>query len=626
MLYSYDIFDTILYRTILRDSDIFRLMERDSTFSELWDNPQIDFCSARTVSAKNVSKINYIASIEDIYEDIKKTYPNSLCDCEGLIRLELQTEIAYSYLNPAIVSEIRNLIAKGENVCLISDMYFHESQIRQLLSCKDEMFQDIKMYVSCDYHTSKSRINLFRKVKIVENIAYSNWIHTGDNYMSDYRIPSMLGIRAKHIKGSKMFDYEHHMHQYDMDAIYVYQIISETRKNIDLDNQEKMLGISFAGPLVYQYVLWVVLQAEQKGIHKLYFVLRDGYILKLVADEIIKARGIDIETDFLFGSRVAWRKPELTIEKLKNLSVWDKSNWLFRDPAYAYVVYERLGISKDCLSEKMGEDFANQKYFSFSDFKTSLLKALEYSDFECELREKIEESGEMLLGYLLQTIEKNHSFALVDTNSTGKTQSDLQQFLYTHNEQMELQFFYYMYLAEDRNDKNQFIYMDADQDDLRFPEALFRAPYNVCYGYKFDDSKFIPYFYNSESCAWNGRFNYDEYTDGIIAFTRTMELNRSRNISLAYYTDFLLQVANFKVESKDIVECLGNIPFNPDMKGAETQDFYPRLSWKNLFHPFTELIYFPKGSFYRKGGMWIKFYDLLYRLVSLKRTIRGKAK
>lgn len=534
-----------------------------------------------------------------------------------LIRIELQTEIKYSFLNKTIVDEIKQHISKGDKVILISDMYWNEKSVRKILASKDQIFESLPIYVSCAHDATKSSGKLYELVRDKEQLVYREWTHTGDNKKSDYESAKKLGITAVLVKPGRRYQFEKKISSLDNDSKLLYGIVSETRQKSNGTAYD--LGASFAGPMVYQYVEWVLTEAEKRRINQLYFVLRDGYILKKVADIIIKDRGLGIKTDYLFGSRVAWRFPEITIDELKNLSVWNKSNWIFRDPAYAYVPFERMGFSREQLVELFGADFPDKELHSFADFKAVLDAALGNENFCEQLKRNIAESGELLKEYLESAMGTSTSFALVDTNSTGKTQRDLNKFIQQFST-TRLRFFYHTFLSDEEPNKDtQFVFLNVSEQDRRFPEALFRAPYKPCYGYKKEDGKVVPKFASGKYCAWNYSFDYDSYLKGIEQFTENMQ---REDHSLDRYVDLLMKVANFDVVSPDVIKIMAKLPFNPDMNGNEILDFYPQIKASNLTHPFSELIYFPKGSYYRNGGAWPGVYQVLYGMVKLKRSRR----
>lgn len=603
-------------------TDIFLLMERKTEVRELWKDRD-SFARVRInaefwLRRKTRSEI----TIEDIYKAIGKKYHLSSKVQIKLIKTELETEKENSFLHIDTVNIIKKLQSKGTNVILISDMYWHENEVRDLLSSKDQIFSQIPIYVSSDFHATKKNKKLYEIVSRKLNIPYTDWVHYGDNAKSDYYNARSLGIKAVHTARPQRYHYERQL-QISIEGKALYSLISQVRENSN--GPEFDLGASFAAPMVYQYVLWVIEEACTKEINKLYFVLRDGYILKKVADVIIQNRGLNISTEYLFGSRVAWRLPEVTIDSLKNLSVWDKSNWIFRDPAYAYVPFERVGFSKEELDSILGSTFCKKEYHSFTDFKAGLDEALENPIFCKRLEDKIKVAGENMSEYLIQALDENSNYALVDTNSTGKTQKDLDHYIETHNLPIrKLRFFYHTFLSDTKKvPETQFVFLDAKKQDRRFPEALFRAPYNTCYGYEKDGDRVKPKFFDGEFCAWNYSFSYDNYLKGIVDFTLAMERS-NKKYDLDSYVDVLMKVANFDIYSNDIVLQVGKLPFNPDLDGNEILDFYPQIGLKNLVHPFSELIYFPKGSYYRSGGAWPILYKILNYLVELRRNIKKK--
>ena len=92
MLYSFDIFDTISYRTVPNSTDIFLLMEQTNEIKSIWKSDS-DFAEARRKAEfwlRRVSRKEI--SIEDIYGALGMKYSLSMGDQKRLIKLELETE------------------------------------------------------------------------------------------------------------------------------------------------------------------------------------------------------------------------------------------------------------------------------------------------------------------------------------------------------------------------------------------------------------------------------------------------------------------------------------------------------------------------------------------------------
>ncbi len=614
MFFSYDIFDTVIFRKVPKSTDIFVIME--DKLCGLWDQNKLGhFSNTRTETEfwlRRFSK-NEI-TIENIYRKIREKTHLSEEIIQQIESIELETERENTFLDISIVNEIKQKTGGGARVVLISDMYWHEEQIRKILSEKDGVFNDVPIYVSCDYGVTKKSGKLYELVRKKEDADYSSWIHTGDNQKSDGKVPEEIGITSVIIRGERKYDFERNLNLRDKGILETYGVIKESLATSNGDAYN--FGTSIVAPMVYQYVDWVVKEATARDIESLYFVLRDGFILKKVADIIIDQKKYQIRTHYIYGSRVAWRFPEITVDKLRNLSIWEKSNWIFRDPAVLYVPLERLGFSKEKVDELFGVEYGKKEINSFAEFKTILNECLQNEKFVEELEQNITMARELVDSYIKETIDFSESFALVDTNSTGKTQADLNRMLKRINPDFEgLRFFYHTFLAAEKPDQEaQFVFFNSEQADRRFPEAFFRAPYNQCYGYQIIDGKTVPRFHESEKCAWNYSFDYDSYLNGILEFAK-----RISDINVDSYVEMLLRVVNFDIISKDEIKQAAKMPFNPDVNGDEILDFYPELKSSALLHPFSELIYYPKGSYYAAGGVWIALYRLLSFLVKIKR-------
>ncbi len=625
MLYSYDVFDTLIWRTVPRAKDIFRLMETNEHFGRIWEGRWGSFAQLRVWAEKHVRSNRFSeTAIEKIYAELQRRVSCSDECVRELMLLELLTEKKYTILNPEIVGEIRRHIDSGERVVLITDMYWHERQIRELLMEKDAVFSAIPIYVSSDCGTSKSKLMLYCRIRKAESAEYGQWVHTGDNGLSDIRLPSFLGIAVRRVRSGVRFDFEKSEEHRKTDALKVYGTVAEVRANSHGAAYD--LGASFAAPVLYHYVEWVLEQAIKKGIEKLYFVMRDGYILKTIADLIINERNLPVDTAYIFGSRVAWRLPDLTLDKLHSMSVWDRSNWIFRDACYLYVPFERLGFSREELAPFLGGISPLLELRSFSDFRRILKKLLDDERFCSLLEEKIRHSQHMLVSYWEQTVDEKQSYALVDVNGTGKTQTALNRTLRSvEPDRKPVRFFYHTFMSAEANEEIQFTYCKAKEPDRILPEVLVRAPYNPCYGYRMGlGGKAEPFFFDGEFCAWNGAFDYDNYLEGITAFVRRCLSDRIYKEAAGAYAEALLKAACMERVSRDLIIQLAGIPFNPDMSGEERRAFYPDLQLSAIFHPFTQLVYYPKGSFYRKGKFWKLMYSILFTGVRMARRLRNE--
>ncbi len=89
---------------------------------------------------------------------------------------------------------IHDLLAKGERVIFISDMYLQSKYIKQLLAKASPVFAELPLYVSNECGLLKQTGSLFKYVLEKENIRPEELIHRGDNPVADLEKPRSLGI------------------------------------------------------------------------------------------------------------------------------------------------------------------------------------------------------------------------------------------------------------------------------------------------------------------------------------------------------------------------------------------------------------------------------------------------
>ena len=86
--------------------------------------------------------------------------------------------------------------------------------------------------------------------------------------------------------------------------------------NFSLDkmkNKIEAYSEEIVGPVMYSYVEWVLDEALRRGLSRLYFLARDGYLLKEIAKRIIEKRSLPIDARYFYCSRQSLRMPSYHI-------------------------------------------------------------------------------------------------------------------------------------------------------------------------------------------------------------------------------------------------------------------------------------------------------------------------
>ena len=327
-MYSFDVFDTLISRTTATPEGIFVLMRdrlRDEKDVNGLDDYVIDnFVELRIHSEELIRKAGIFQRVEEV--TLREIYEAmSVCGCleatqtEYLCHMEEAVELANVTARSENIRRLKALLEQGERVVLISDMYLSEEAIRKMLRQADDVLGTLPLYVSSEYKKRKITGDLYRVVQELERVNYNEWTHIGDNKYQDIEVPYNLGIRVELTEKAELSELEKKaLEKYGDDSRLQLMVGAAVRA--ETAEQEKIpvsafhIGCRFAGPVIYCYAEWIVEQAVKKGIKRLYFIARDGYLVKQIVDIILHSKKIDIDTSYIYGSRKAWRMPSLSEE------------------------------------------------------------------------------------------------------------------------------------------------------------------------------------------------------------------------------------------------------------------------------------------------------------------------
>jgi len=164
---SFDIFDTILARTVRNPTDIFDIIEK------LYPYP--NFKSLR-LEAQSISK----QKIKDIYYNFKKITGEPDEIVEKIMNFELKVEMENT------LPIMSNILKIKDNDIFVSDMYLEVEQIRNLLNYHN-INKNTELFVSSGGKNDGSMWqHLTKKYNIIN--------HTGDNQHSDIFMASKNNI------------------------------------------------------------------------------------------------------------------------------------------------------------------------------------------------------------------------------------------------------------------------------------------------------------------------------------------------------------------------------------------------------------------------------------------------
>lgn len=361
-MYSFDVFDTLITRKTASPIGIFLLMQKYLIEKKIQiDSAYVsnDFASLRIKAEKNASKFlkKKAINLQDIYNVLAQMSDISDEDSKELMAAEIELEIECAVGIEKNINILLQIHQKKENIILISDMYLSASVIKNILKKVHPILSTIPLYVSCDYNATKHDGTLYFKAKELENINYAEWTHYGDNCFSDIKIPKFLGINTVYIEPVYMPPWEREMiNKIDLNTNLSLQIVlgctKLTRMKQALSEREE-IGVSVGGVILFPYVEWLINRSMQLGIERLYFIARDGYLLKKIADIFIKLYQLNLQTKYIYGSRQAWRVDDK--KKRKYVQKYLLQEIDYSDNGYALVDLQGTGLSIEYLTRILNE-------------------------------------------------------------------------------------------------------------------------------------------------------------------------------------------------------------------------------------------------------------------------------
>ena len=436
MLYSFDIFDTCITRTFFRPSDLFYQLFKDL-------NPNFtpeDIYDLVRLRIKAESEARSLSDKEDI--TLQAIYDRLDLSSYGLEphnvqQAELDLELRSLRPIKAIQSKIESLRQKGHKIIFISDMYLPTEHIQKILNQNRIAQPHDPIYVSGDIGLLKATGNLFRHVLEQENITAKQLNHTGDNVKSDVLVPQQLGICATYFKAGQANRYEQGFRPELSDqpeiTAKLLGLSRASRLSQSEDNPTSQaiarLAADVVAPLLVSYVAWVLQQAHNSGIQRLYFVARDGQLLLKIA-QILSQNIPAPDCRYLYGSRQAWFFPSLDpstdLKKLDWLIIQGHS----RTPRH---LLQKLYLTPEAIAEALQKnDLPPESWdqpLTNGQLET-FWAALQHPNSQEQLQNRLQTSRTLTRRYLKQEgLQDQESWALVDMGWTLKTQRTLSKLL-----------------------------------------------------------------------------------------------------------------------------------------------------------------------------------------------------
>lgn len=359
--HSFDVFDTCVSRRLAYPRDLFYLLGLELALPGLSADEREGFAQHFRRLRIRAEKSAYRsalprqgATLADIYRHFE--LPEGLnLSIADVLDTEVGLERQNIYAVPEILAELERLRRQGKKLIFVSDMYLPASILSPLLADLGIKRTSENLYVSCDAGLSKHSGRLYTHVLETENLKPAEVLHVGDNLWADVRMPETLGIAARHFQAAALTSHERaiagHKVSTSIQSSTVAAFSRQSRLAAEREDGDAPMPLddaihAYITPLLISYVAWVLEQAHEAGIKRLYFVARDGEVMHKIASRL-QGSNQSIELRYLYGSRRAWLMPSI----IRTSSTWKK---LIATPGQSNArsdVLARIGLSPEEQSQ-----------------------------------------------------------------------------------------------------------------------------------------------------------------------------------------------------------------------------------------------------------------------------------
>jgi predicted HAD superfamily hydrolase len=616
-MYSFDVFDTLITRRTATPKGIFALMQRKlytcekyqaiseyivANFYDLRINAEM--LARANNQGKGIEEVN----LDDIYQAMALTGCLSSEDKRILAELEKATELENVVGITENIEKVKSLISQGEEVILLSDMYLDKDTVRKMLIKADPVFKELPLYISSEYRLRKTSGNLYRHVKELLQLDYSSWTHCGDNAHQDIEIPYELGITVRQYKPEPLSRLEDELiRSYGNNALI--QLTAGVARIVRQANGEtytaEKIGSSLGGPVLYYYAEWVLERCAAMGIKRLYFIARDGYLIKNIIDILLKYKDISIDTCYIYGSRRAWRIPSLSGEdfNLQQILHWSNKHMIRNIEDLANV----LMLTPQELFPFLPEGCRSSSVKLTVQTTDYLIKKLEKDkSFRDYMLAKLSPQRKLIREYLRQEIDfSDDNFAFVDMSGGGLTQGCLKKLLKRIYDKPIRTFFYKMDRINLMEGCIYDVFIPSFLKNSLVLEMISRAPHGQTSGYRIHDGKVAPVIDDlEEKDILNHGFL--DYQKGVLSFAEQMAKLKAGMHYVPGLIDMVIRYINYIAEKPDDVtlDFFASFPSSETGREKELLEFAPRLSREDI-----ENIYLKRTTEYLEDYYKGSYFD-----------------
>lgn len=295
---SFDVFDTLLFRTFSKPEDLFYFVGSELSYPD-FKRIRVE-TEALARQKKQRERGNAEVTFKEIWDEMECV--TGIPKKKGM-EAEWSWEQRCCHANPYMLSVVRYLRKQGKRMVVVSDMYLGQDRIRMLLEqCGYGEFD--AYFVSGDHGSSKHEGGLYRKLKSTfgENTAY---VHVGDHQHSDVIQAEKHGMAAVLYPNARQEGMLYRTEDMSEVTGSIYRAIVNEKLYAGCESFSEAYeyGFVYGGIFAVGYCRFIHRFAKQRQMDRILFLARDGAVLKDVYEKLYP--GDTEKTAYVYWSRLA---------------------------------------------------------------------------------------------------------------------------------------------------------------------------------------------------------------------------------------------------------------------------------------------------------------------------------
>lgn len=422
---SFDIFDTLLYRTVNQAYDQLGLIPilAEKKFGIKLN----DFVHERT---KSETKARINAHKSDVTLSMIYDYlPYSKEVCDKLKQLECEIEVKCCRPNVVMVDLLKWCQRQGKHIVIITDMYLPRPILSEMMT-KIGVTYD-RMFISSEEEATKNNGELFDIVITKLSITPKQIIHIGDNPINDIQRSRERGIESLLRFENKLPELVYGKKKTkSVSEQHIKNLIVRGLQEFNNNSPEIRIGYSIVGPMLYEFCEWLHIQKLNHKLDYLLFVAREGFLIKrcydlMYPEDTSVTKYVRLNKNLLKLPLLSMNNP---VESLVNgMIVCESYSW---EMIFKFLRVDNAELILHQLKEKgiaisLGERISREDIIcgKYDD----VLRCL----FQLQ-RDVILTQENLLIEYLKQISVINHKIGFINNSFNGNGQYMVESFMKAH--------------------------------------------------------------------------------------------------------------------------------------------------------------------------------------------------